>query len=204
MGDDDELCSVGELAERLREAADVAFVQCRVHLVEHAEGRGSHAQDREEQGSGGEGSFTAGELREAADAFAGWARVDVDAWLLGIIARAERRLAAVEKALEEDAELAVDSLQGGAELLCDRPRQIVRECSQVGHGALEVGLLRRKELVALTDLGELRGGERVHRLEGDEPPPEALEGGDRARLLLFIRLVVERDARRVRERLVFG
>ena len=56
--------------------------------------------------------------------------------------------------------------------------------------------------MTLPDLDELGRRERVYRLERDEAPPEALESGDRAHLLLFIRLVVERDARRIRQRLV--
>src|SRR5438105_4884050 len=42
------------------------------------------------------------------------------------------------------------------------------------------------------------------RPESDEPTAEPLQSRDGARLLLFIRLVVERDACRIRQRLVLG
>src|SRR5437867_2205548 len=200
--DHDELGSVGELAERLREPADVAFVERSVDLVKHAERRRSHAQDGEEQCGRGEGALATGELREAPDPLARRSRVDVDARIFRIFSGPQRRLASIEEALEEDTEFAVDGLQRRAELLRDRPREVVRQCSQVGHRALEIRLLCREELMTLADLRELARGKRVHRFERDEPSPKALESGDGARLLPFIGLLIERDARRIGKRLV--
>src|SRR5207237_8660864 len=68
--DDDELRAVGELAQRLREPADVALVERGIDLIEHAERRGLYAQDREEQRRRGKGTLAAGELRERSDALA--------------------------------------------------------------------------------------------------------------------------------------
>ena len=58
--------------------------------------------------------------------------------------------------------------------------------------------------MTLTDLEELGRRKRVHRLEGNEPAAESLQGGDGARLFLLIGLIVESDARGVRQRFVLG
>src|SRR5207249_6536038 len=184
--DDDELRAVGELAQRLREAADVALVERRIDFVEHAERRGSYAEDGQEKRRRGERALAARQLRQAADPLARRSRVDVDAGLLGILARAQRGLPAVEQALKEEAELAVDGLERRAELLGDRSRELVGERAQIAHRALEIRLLCREEAVALADLAELGRGERVHRLERDEPAAQSLQRGERARLLLLL------------------
>src|SRR2546428_254949 len=80
--DDDELRAVGELAQRLREAPDIALVERGVDLVEDAERRRLHPQDRKEQRRCGEGALAARQLRERTDALAGRPRVDVDARLV--------------------------------------------------------------------------------------------------------------------------
>src|SRR5206468_5537468 len=107
------------------------------------------------------------ELSQAANPLSRGARVDIDARFVRIVAGAQRCLTAAEEALEEHAELAIDGLKGRAELLRDRRRKIVRKRTQVGHGALQIALLRRQELMTLTDLEELGRRKRVHRLEGN-------------------------------------
>ena len=204
MRDHDELGPVGELAERLREPAHVALVERGVDLVKHAERRRPHAQDREQQRGCGQRALAAGKLVEAADALPGWPCVDVDPWLFWIVARAQRGLPAVEEPLKEQSKFAVDSLHRRAELLGDRGRELVRERPQIGHRTLEIALLGREELVTLPDLRELGRGERVHRLERDQPATKALQRGDRARSLLFIGFALECDARGIRKRLIVG
>src|SRR5439155_5016621 len=191
--DHDELRAIGELAERLRETADVPFVERGIDLVEDAERRRLHAEDREQERRGGEGALAARELREAADALSGGTRVDLDARILRIVGGPERRLPAVEQALEEDAELAVDRHERRGELLGDRRSQIVGERAQIGHRLLEIGALRGEELVTLADLGELRGGERIHRLERDQAATQALERRERAALFLLVTVFFDRD-----------
>src|SRR5207244_8122401 len=83
-------------------------------------------------------------------------------------------------------------------------RELVGERAQIAHRALEIRLLCREEAVALADLAELGRGERVHRLERHEPAAQSLQRGERARLLLLLRLPVQRDRRRIRQRLVLG
>src|SRR5206468_2749845 len=95
-----------------------------IDFVEHAERRGSYAEDGQEKRRRGERALAARQLRQAADPLARRSRVDVDAGLLGILARAQRGLPAVEQALEEEAELAVDGLERRAELLGDRSREL--------------------------------------------------------------------------------
>src|SRR5207253_6753505 len=141
--DDDELRAVGELAERLGEAADVALVERRVDLVEDAKRRRPHAQDSEEQRRGRKRALATRQLGEAADPLARRSRIDVDPWIFHVFARTKRRLAAVEQPLEEDPEFAVDGLQRRAELVGDRGRELAGERSEIQHRALEVILLRR-------------------------------------------------------------
>ena len=93
-------------------------------------------------------------------------------------------------------------MQCRAELLGDRRREIVGERTEIGHRALQIGLLRRQELVALADLGELGRRERVDRFERDQATAEPLQRGDGARLLLLIRLLIEGDAGGIGKRLV--
>src|ERR1700737_1682788 len=107
VGDEEELRPVGELAQRLREAADVALVERGIDLIEDAEGRGLDTQDREKQRRRCQRPLATGELRETTDALARGPSVDLDAGILGIVRGAERGLPAVEQALEEETELAI-------------------------------------------------------------------------------------------------
>src|SRR2546423_14451857 len=169
---------VRQLAERFGEPADIALIERGVDLVEHAERRRLHPEDRKEQRRRGERALAARELRERSDALARRPRVDVDAGLVGILARPERRLTAVEQPLEEHAELTIDGLERRAELLRDRGREIVGERAQVGHRLVEVRPLLGEEPVALADLAELDRRERIHRLERQwlaPPPPPVAE-----------------------------
>ena len=58
--DDDELDVIGEHLNEPDEAQDVAFVERRVHFIEHAERAGLGLEDCEEQRYGRERSFAAG------------------------------------------------------------------------------------------------------------------------------------------------
>ena len=54
MSDDDELRLIRPFPEQPREALGVGFVEGRIDLVEHAEGRWAHSQHREQQTRGRE------------------------------------------------------------------------------------------------------------------------------------------------------
>ena len=156
MRDDHELRPVGELAQCLREATDVALVERRIDLVEDAKGRRPDAEDRQQERGRGQRALPTGELGEAADPLPGWPCVDIDSGFFRVVAGPQRSLAAAEEALEEHPELAVDRLKRRAELLRDRRCEIVSKRTQVDHGALEIALLRRKKLMTLTDLEALQ------------------------------------------------
>src|SRR5439155_3792478 len=113
--DDDELRTVRQLAQRLREPSDIPLVERGIDLVEDTERRGLHAEDREEKRGRGERALAAGQVRERADALTRRPRIDVDARLLRIIGDAQARLPTVEEPLEEDAELAIDGHERRAE-----------------------------------------------------------------------------------------
>jgi hypothetical protein len=76
VGDDHELGETGELADDVREAADVRVVERGVELVEHAQRRGLHHVDGEKQGHGGHRLLAARKQRDAAELGAGgWATI---------------------------------------------------------------------------------------------------------------------------------
>jgi len=58
--------------------------------------------------------------------------------------------------------------------------------------------------MALADLRELRGGEGIHRLERDEPAPQALQLAHGARALVVIVVITEIERCRIGERLIVG
>src|SRR6185436_14720952 len=75
----------GQPGERGAEAADVGFVERRVHLVQNAEGRRVDLEDREEQRRGCEGALAAREQRKGLLALAGRAGQDLDSYALDAV-----------------------------------------------------------------------------------------------------------------------
>ena len=108
VGDDDELRPLEKLAEHADEAFDIGFVERGIDFVEHAEGAGAAAKNRQEQGHAGEGLFTAGKERDVARLFAGGPGDNFDAAFqyVGPLFEHNICLAAAEQFAEELLEMA--------------------------------------------------------------------------------------------------
>ena len=111
MGDDDDL-GVFELPQHADEPVDVGVVESGVDFVEHAEGAGTRAEDRQEEGDTRHRLLAPGEQGDAARLFAGGAGDDLNGRLEDVDAGLEDDvcLSASENPLEEGAEMTADRL----------------------------------------------------------------------------------------------
>ena len=119
MGDHQELGETGELADDIREAVHVGVVEGSVELVEHAERRGLHHIDGEEQCDGGHGPLAAGEQRDAAQLGARGLGDNFDAALKRVFGLNHGKVgrATHEEALEGELEVFTHLFEGVSEEL---------------------------------------------------------------------------------------
>ena len=97
--------------QQVGEAADVGFVQRRVHFVERAEGAGLELEDGHQQGQRGQGLFAAGEQQHILQLLAGRRGHDVQAALSLIlhVREAQEGLTALEEPRKDMGEVLVDA-----------------------------------------------------------------------------------------------
>ena len=116
MRDDDELRLPAHIREHFVEAADVGFVERRVHFVEDAERARLVAEHRDQQRERRQRLFAAGEQQNILQALAGRLRHDIDARIAGAVRLAEAHfaVAAAEERLEGDREMALMKLKASS------------------------------------------------------------------------------------------
>ena len=145
--DHDELRAVGVLAQQAGEAADVRVVERGLDLVEEVERARPREEEAEEERDRAERLLAAGEQREAGDALADRAQLDLDARLLALVVglgEAQPALAAGEERRRDLGEVLLDRREGLLEAPLDRLGQVAAQLLELLEAALEVGALGRR------------------------------------------------------------
>ena len=125
VGHHQELSGGGKPRDEIGEATDVGLVERRVHLVEHAEGRGLELEDADQQAESAVRAFSPPERSMMFCNFlpGGEATMSMpDSAVFFCVGEAHEGLSAAEEFGEGCAEVAVDDLEGRVEL---DPRDLV-------------------------------------------------------------------------------
>ena len=110
MCNNNKLCVFCQLPQIIRVAADVGLIQCRLDLVQQAEGRRLQVLDRKKQGDGSERLLPAGKLHHILQLFARWLGDDTDSRLQDILLRHQLKpsVSSAEKLFERFVKFPLD------------------------------------------------------------------------------------------------
>src|SRR4029079_13402875 len=139
--DDDELRAVGVPAQQLDEAAGVGVVERGLAFVEQVERARTGEEEREQGRDPAEGLLAAREQREPRHALAPRPELDLDAWLLAVLAigQAQAAFAAREERGGDLGEVRADRREGLVEAALDRLGQLRAQLLQLVEARFEVG-----------------------------------------------------------------
>src|SRR5262245_15571400 len=171
--DEHELRALRHLGDERVEATDVGLVEGRIHLVEEAERCRPDEKQREDESRCRERLLAAREQAQRLQLLAGQCHDDLDALLAALLGlgHLQPRRTSREELREHLGQSRVRGLEGLLEATPRRARELADGLPEVLQGTLEVGTLRRQELVPAADLLQLRQRRRVDVAEPDEPRP---------------------------------
>ena len=114
MRDHDELRLAAHVREHFVEAADIGFIERRIHFVEDTEWTRPETEDSDQKGQRCERFFSAGKQQDVLQALAGRLRSDIDASFAGTVRFGQPHLAraAAKERLEGDGKMRVDEVEG--------------------------------------------------------------------------------------------
>ena len=179
MGDDHELAVIEETLQHRGEAVDVGFVERRVQLIEHAEGRRFDLVNREQEGHGRHGLLAAREQRNALELLARRPRHNIDACLEHILALSQLEIGATtaEHLGEHGLEVGSDLLEGLNEETLGLGVDAVDHFHQLALGLHQIIVLSLEEGMPLFGFLVLLDGHQVDRTNVIHLPLKGLNLG---------------------------